>query len=152
MNKKAVSLMISYVLLVVIVLSIATLVYVYLKLYLPVKIPECSDDISVLIEKATCDIKGNQTNVTVRNSGLFNISAMFVRLVAPGHTVGTQLNKGQETLNSIPPGDNKYTYVYNTSHINVTSGTNVIEIQPATIQKGILVVCNSIATQYVTCA
>jgi FlaG/FlaF family flagellin (archaellin) len=78
-NKKALSEMVSYVLLIVIAIGLAAGVYAWLRGYLPSSNPRetCSEDASLSIEKYTCSEE--QITLTIKNNGLFNINGFFIR-------------------------------------------------------------------------
>jgi len=79
-NKKAVSLMLSYVLLILIAFSIGILVYFWMKnISDPTGGPECPDGVSFLIRDSSCDGTTNNLTVYISNKGRFNIDGFVVR-------------------------------------------------------------------------
>ena len=77
-NKKAVSLMISYVLLIVIGLGIAGMVYGWVKFRATV--PEqigCPENTALIIKRYSCE--NNIINVTFQNKGLFSLDGFYIR-------------------------------------------------------------------------
>jgi hypothetical protein len=91
-DNKGVSLMIGYVLLIVIAISISIGVFAFLKLYVPLDKPECSDDISVRIDEANCE--NGEFNITMTNNGLFTADGVQIRIGESGRIVKTLLNNG----------------------------------------------------------
>jgi hypothetical protein len=83
-NKKAVSEMVGYVLLVIIAVSISSIVFVYLRYYVPNdSVPNCPNDINLIVEKVTCEITSSgspQINLTLVNKGLFSVNAFYLRV------------------------------------------------------------------------
>ena len=80
-NKRGVSLMIGYVLLVVIAIGLSVAVFAYLKLYLPKDEPKCYDDVILSIDDLICvGGEGGNISVTLTNRGLFNINGAFIRV------------------------------------------------------------------------
>src|SRR3989344_227843 len=77
-SKRSVSIIIGYVLLVVIAISLALLVYVWLKNYLPGVSEECPDTTSLMIADYSCS--GNNINIKFRNTGLFSIYGFIARV------------------------------------------------------------------------
>ena len=73
MNKKAVSLMVSYVLLVSIVIIMSVSIFVWMKSVANVEpVVDCEDGTSLIVVKTTCDNSGIQ--IDVKNNGKrFNI-------------------------------------------------------------------------------
>ncbi len=79
-NKKGVSVMIEYVLLVVIVISISSISYVWMKSYVPAEDLECQDGVSVYISNMNCSYTGNSSiSITLKNSGRFTVRGFFIR-------------------------------------------------------------------------
>src|SRR3989344_5551288 len=97
-NKKADSQMVSYVLLVVIAVSLSVAVFAFLKLYLPSDREKCPDDVNVIIEGASCSRSSGTLILNITNRGLFNVSMLFVRLGSESRTVRLQVNPKNETL------------------------------------------------------
>jgi len=112
LDKKGVSLMIGYVLLIVIVISLSIAVFAYLKLYLPKDQPKCQDNVILSIDEVTCVVSETvptqyEVSVTLTNRGLFNINGAFIRIGGVGRIVKISLNKADEYLISAPDfGDN----------------------------------------------
>ena len=76
MNKKGISEMIGYVLLISIAIVISVFVYTWLKTYVPQQNLECPEDVSFLVEGAVCE--GSELNITLRNNGLFDIGGYAI--------------------------------------------------------------------------
>lgn len=77
-NKRAVSPMIAYVLLIVIGISVAFLVYQWLKLQIPAQSEKCSEDVRIIIKSYECN-EQKKINLIFQNKGLFNIEGVYVR-------------------------------------------------------------------------
>ncbi len=96
MNKKAVSIMIGYVLLIIIAVAVSVLVYGFLKAYVPKEKPECEKELALIIEdvKINCDSSNvpQSIDVTVNNRGLFKMDAVFIRLEKEGRRVKKFIN------------------------------------------------------------
>jgi len=78
-NKRAISEIVSYVLLIVIALSLASGVYVWLKTYVP---PEkerekCPEDVALSVNDYRCS--GETITLIIENKGLFNVNGFFIR-------------------------------------------------------------------------
>jgi len=76
-EKKAVSLMVSYVLLVVIAVSLGLAVYAWLKLYVPTDKPECPEGVSVIIKDISCS--GGVATVIFQNKGTFDVEGVIIK-------------------------------------------------------------------------
>ncbi len=159
-DKKAISLMVSYTLLVVIAISLSIVVYAYLKLYLPAEKRECQQEISLAVENAVCTITTTTTpttqelDITISNRGLFSVSAMLIRIGPAGRTVKIQVNQGDEPI--VPPlAPGKIIQFADINipqpplGINLASGREYeIEVQPALIIDGFLVPCEEAVVVY----
>lgn len=77
-NKKAVSTMIEYVLLIVIAISLSAIVYVWLKNYIPKTPNECSEDISLVVSDYNCTDK--KMTLIIVNKGNFNVDGYIFRI------------------------------------------------------------------------
>ena len=79
-SKKAVSLMVSYVLLIVIALALASVIYSWAKVksnFLPQE--ECPEDVSIIIKDYSCNNTIKVISLYIENKGLFNINGFFIR-------------------------------------------------------------------------
>jgi len=70
-NKKGLSIMIGYVLLISAAIFMSFIVYAWMKSYVPKETPECPSDVSILITKAECS--NNKIIIDIKNTGLFSI-------------------------------------------------------------------------------
>ena len=77
-NKKGVSIMVSYILLVVFLIIISGIVYQWLKTYVPRQSLECPDGTSLFIKEAVFNPVGSQLTVTLKNNGRFNLTGYFI--------------------------------------------------------------------------
>jgi len=85
MNKKAVSLMISYVILISIALGISTGVYVWMKYYANIEpVQSCEDGTTMVLEDYTCLSGGEVSDyvfrLSLRNTGLFSIDGFILHV------------------------------------------------------------------------
>jgi len=77
-GKKGISVMVSYVLLIVFVIIIGAIVYQWLKTYVPAQALECPDGVSLFIKDADFDSSDSQLTITLRNNGRFNLAGYFI--------------------------------------------------------------------------
>ncbi len=100
-DKKGVSLMIGYVLLIIIAISLSIAVYSFLVLYLPSEEPKCPKDIKMVVEGVECSPGGGSDKrdlkVTVSNRGLFAIRGVFIRVGDKNRIHKELVNEGAET-------------------------------------------------------
>jgi len=76
-NKKAVSVMIGYVLLISAAIFIGVVVYAWLKTYVPKATSECPDTTSIFIKDYL--YTGDELQITLKNNGKFNLTGYFIR-------------------------------------------------------------------------
>lgn len=76
MNKKGLSVMIGYVLLVTAVVVMGVLVTQWLRSYVPVEEIECPDNVFIFIKDYTYD--GSELSLTLKNNGKFSIAGYFI--------------------------------------------------------------------------
>lgn len=76
-DKKALSEVIAYVMLIVIGMSLAILVYGWMKSQLPGEEKKCPDGVSLVVSDYNCT--GNRIKLTVKNKGRFNLDGYIVR-------------------------------------------------------------------------
>ena len=107
-NKKAVSMMISYVLLISIAIALSIGVFAWLRTYANVEpLPECKPETSLRLEGYTCETIS--INLSVKNNGLFNISG-YTLLVGnttqrlPIHTLSVIASQLNVKLHTLGPG------------------------------------------------
>lgn len=159
-NKKGVSIMIGYVILVAIAVALATAVFFYLKLYLPPQKPTCSPDIDLVIEEATCTLGPSVSNVhiVIGNRGLFTVNNVYIKIGEVDRTLRTLLNDPQGELltsacnnydTNLKPGAQfcgDYTYP------STPTSVQEVSVEPLVYIDNTPVLCpESIATQRIVC-
>lgn len=157
-NKKGLSEMVAYVLLIVIALGLSVAVFSYLKVFIPKEKPECPADINLVISDYSCLLAAKQINLTITNKGLFKADAVYVRLGPESKKVKEQINKGAKfylynSTNGIglKPGDNVFE-TYDISGVVTSAGSYGLEIVPVTLSGSEITVCdNAMFVQTVAC-
>ncbi|MCK4553333.1 hypothetical protein KAT80_03955 [Candidatus Pacearchaeota archaeon] len=76
-NKRGISIMIGYVLLVVFAMIMGTIVYKVIKTYVPKDVPECPESVSIFIKEI--NYTENSLKITMINNGLFDIAGYSIR-------------------------------------------------------------------------
>jgi hypothetical protein len=159
-DKRGVSIMVGYALLIVVAIGLAAIVYPFLKARLPVDRVECPADLSLSIDEVACNRADWKVTIKLLNRGLFNVTGAYIRFAESGKSVRPQINKNKELyltgLNPVPLGPGQYTpdLSYSTGDLSYLpeNGTFVVEVQPAVFKKGVLVPCsNKIITQTIKC-
>ena len=76
-NKKGISAIIGYVILISIVLTLSGLVFVWVKNLAPTEARECKEGVSLSVVDYICN--PNILNLTIKNNGRFNVGGYFIR-------------------------------------------------------------------------
>jgi hypothetical protein len=84
-NKKGLSELIGYVLLITLAISLSVLVYAVVTSLVPKELPKCDSNLNIIVSDYDCISKttngGNigHLNVTIKNKGLFNLSGFKLK-------------------------------------------------------------------------
>lgn len=80
MNKRGVSVMIGYILLIGIAITVSVFVYGWVKTYVPSDVQGCPDGTSVSIKEAVCSNISDvyKLNLTIKNKGRFDVAGYFI--------------------------------------------------------------------------
>ena len=151
-NKRGVSLVVSYILLIVLSLALAIYVFNWLKGFVPsLNEAECPEGVSLIIKGSNYDFD-DQLTLTVENRGRFSADGYFVRAnnqTEPNFGVyvlnrtGIKMLVGQINTTLF----NSSTYLEGTDVKDLEGILHVVEIQPFVYQKGHSgpVMCDSIS-------
>jgi hypothetical protein len=155
-NKKAVSEMVSYVLLVVIAVGLSIAVYAYLKVFIPKgEKPQCNEDIQLTVQDYTCNNQTKMLSVTLYNKGLFRVNAVYLRLSKEGTKVPLNILE-RLFIPPLMPGELRLIPVSDKSKLSPilsAPGNYILEVQPsANNERGELALCeNAVIQQPITC-
>jgi hypothetical protein len=153
-DKKGVSIMVGYVILIVIAISLSVAVFAYLKLYLPEKEPDCPEDVILAIDSVTCrDSNGDgwfDIDVTLSNRGFFSVDGAFIRMGEVGRIFKKLLNENPiglfvgEPGNELAPGQGWSSGVQ-TLALEISDYTVLqeIEVEPLILIEGRAILCES---------
>ncbi len=78
-NKRGVSAIIGYVMLIAIVIAISIGVYTWMRSYIPSEAIACPDGVSVSLTDVSYNCTAHQLNFTLENSGTFSIAGYLVK-------------------------------------------------------------------------
>jgi len=166
MNKRGISEVVSYTLLIVIALTMSVIVYAFLKSYVPRDKPECQEGISIIIENLNCTHEtspnANNLSLTLQNTGRFKIDFAYIRVgnasrkikvdappINPLPLYNKSNNKGLDPQESTTQLNFKLPSSYS------NTGDYILEVQPTHYTKGTdiesLALCAPI-TQPLKCA
>jgi cysteine-rich repeat protein len=77
-NKKGISIMVGYVLLVVFAVIMGAIIYTWIRSYVPVQPLECDEGVSIFIQDAYHDCDADQLVLNIKNNGRFSLSGYFL--------------------------------------------------------------------------
>lgn len=140
LNKKGVSEMIGYVILIAIAVSISIAVFFYLKLYLPDERPECDVDIRLTMDSVSC-VWSSPTNpsfvninLNITNRGLFKVEGAYIKIGDYDRAFREDLNADLTLISGcngntgfLNPGE-KFCKTY--TYSPVPTGVQEISVQP----------------------
>ena len=148
-NKKALSNIVAYVLLISITISLSVVVYNWLRFYVGEdEIPVCSDGVNLIIQEYICSAE-DKLILTLKNKGRFNVDGFALRV----HN-RTDPEFGfymlNETGTTIAPGEEIQitTDISDSGPAGKFETITLIEIQPYQMEKG-KISCRSVASQKV---
>ena len=79
-NKKGISVMIGYILLISMAIMMSIIVYNWVKTYVPQDSIECDDGVSVFIQGYNYECDKDTLNLNLKNNGRFNIAGYFIHV------------------------------------------------------------------------
>ncbi len=78
-NRRGISEMVGYALLIATALSLSLLVYAWLKSYVPGPVESCPDDVALVLADVVCDPTRKVVNLTLQNKGLFTVHGFYLK-------------------------------------------------------------------------
>lgn len=161
LDKKGISLIVSYVLLISIGLSIAGLVYGWLRFYVDIEdVVKCPDGVSlIIIDSSYYQAQGGGSlslNLTLQNKGRFNIDGYVVRINnRPGATTGTYKiydSRDPVSDDTLSPG-NSNQLKFNSTILDKHTRICFVEVQPfIKDEKNQTVPCDQVSTRKIDCS
>ena len=155
-SKRALSEIVSYVLLIVIALALAAAVYSWMRYYLPSQEEsKCPDDVALTIKDYACS--QGLLNLTLKNSGFFNVDGFYVRAsnatVDKLPTILLNSTSPEYNVPGIPGRCNLQISPFNVSSTREFSfdyssfnALTKVQIQPYIIENNHLYLCKNIVT------
>ena len=80
MNKKGISIVIGYVLLIGVSIIMSILVYQWLKTYVPTEELKCPEGTSIFIKETVYDCNSKTLKITLQNNGKFSLAGYFIHV------------------------------------------------------------------------
>lgn len=154
-NKKADSMIVSYVLLISITIAIAGLAYTWLRFKSDISEPEsCSEGVSAYISDYSFNNMSKELNLSVLNRGRFNIKGFFVRINNNTDFDSGVYNLGKFDLVLKPEEEIKLFFNQTNYGVNLSQYGRVcfIEIQPfVSSSKNEMILCPHLSTKKIPC-
>ena len=89
-SRRGLSEVIGYILLISMTIILSTIVYQWLKSYVPAESPGCSDGVSLLLENYKYDCSAKTLELNLKNNGRFGIAGFFIHATTkPGQELAT---------------------------------------------------------------
>lgn len=144
-NKKALSNLVAYVLLITITISLSIMVYGWLKFYVEGEgVEDCPEGVNLVIESYSCS--GNNLYVNLRNKGLFTVDGFILRTNnRDGAEFGVNI-LANVTIGLSPGANYSNTYVFP----GAPNSIKLVDVQPF-LDDGKRISCKSYASQRVSC-
>ncbi len=77
-NKKAITPMIGYILLVTMAVVMGSIAYQWIRSYVPEELSQCPEDVTVFVKDYSCAT--GQFNLTIQNKGKFGVAGYFIHI------------------------------------------------------------------------
>lgn len=136
MNKKGMSVIIGYVLLITFGIVLAAIVFTYLKTFVPSEATQCPEGTSLFVSDYSYSCSTNQFNLTLKNNGKFNLQGYFIHATKSSNQTLATINLAKYYFNGFPnEGINTTTAVYFHTPVNKSlapgeNSFNVFNLDP----------------------
>lgn len=162
-DRRAVSVIVSYVLLITITLTLSVLVYNWLRFYVSdEEVPVCSDNVNIIIKDYDCfpseydmdddDWTFGNLQITLKNKGLFGISGFILR-VNDREDAEFGIYTFNESGVALAPGEEvykKYDFGEILEDDYELKEITIVEVQPFVVEDG-KIICKSYSRQKIDC-
>jgi hypothetical protein len=151
-DKRGLSNLVAYVLLISITVSLSFIVYNWLKFYVDDRgIEECPENVNVIVDSYECFSEdGGNFTVNIKNKGFFTVDGYVLRVHnRTGAEFGIYVLN--ETGSILKPGG-KVKDFYDFPTDGGINYVTLVDVQPFLIIEGNKVSCESYASQKVTCS
>jgi hypothetical protein len=154
-DKRAISEVIAYVLLISVAIGLSLMVYNFLVHYIPSEeVDSCPEGVTLSLRDVYCDATGDENYLTfeVKNTGLFGVDGFRVRVNdREGSRIGVHI-LGQEVYqdNRFNPGESKFFSVDYKSFVSsaqMKSDLKLLEVQPIYTVDGKPTFCRSVISE-----
>ncbi|PIN93782.1 hypothetical protein COU54_01985 [Candidatus Pacearchaeota archaeon CG10_big_fil_rev_8_21_14_0_10_31_24] len=163
-HKKGISISLSYVLLIILMISIASIVFSFLGVLTPKDNVECTKDLELNLLDSVCKINGQniELSLTIENEGKFSVDGAYIRLGPESKKIKYPINEKDPYLEvlskvgGLPPGEKFFkTYTVSKNDVKVIESSekkNILEIEPAfQSDKGLALCSKDISSYRIAC-
>jgi len=157
-NKRGVSLLVSYVLLITIAVALSVLVYNWLRFYLQdAEVEECKEGISLVIQDYECVLASGgddgSLSLTLKNKGRFNIDGFLLKINDRIDAKIGIYNFTNEGVAMAPAEVYNFRYFFSEVDMNtsVLNQITMIEVQPFVLENNNKIYCEKVSSQSVEC-
>ncbi|MBT7102493.1 hypothetical protein HN935_03195 [archaeon] len=155
-NKRALSNIVAYVLLIAITISLSVMVYGWLRFYVSEdEVETCSDGVNIIIRSYEC-FKDSRLNITLKNKGRFTVDGYVLR-VHDREGAAFGIYTFDEAGVVIEPGEEHFqNYLFNDANSIQDDGyklstVTLVEVQPFMKENNGEIKCKAYASQEITC-
>ncbi|MBX4196533.1 hypothetical protein KW805_03020 [Candidatus Pacearchaeota archaeon] len=158
-DKKGVSEMVGYVLLILVAVGVSVLVYNFLYVLNPKDKVVCEDDTYLIINSLSCNLVQSNISLGLQNKGLYTVDAAYIRMAPAGTRVRQQINPKLTDFylwnlpankHGLRPGESLLkNYTFPTKQ-GITDYE--VEVQPVIFRNNNPILCPSVITQPVHCS
>ena len=157
-NKRALSNIIAYVLLISITISLSVMVYGWLKFHVAGdNVKECSDNVNIIIANYKCNNsnisnQGGALTITLKNKGLFKVDGYILRINDEDNAKFGFYTIDDKGVSISPGGEHTETFYFNeTISGHKINTVTLAEVQPFIEDNG-KVICKSYISQKIKCS
>ncbi|MBX4212551.1 hypothetical protein KW787_03810 [Candidatus Pacearchaeota archaeon] len=160
-DKKGVSEMVGYVLLVIIAVGISVIVYNFLYVLNPKDRPACEDDTYLIINSISCSLSQKTISLDLSNKGLYTVDAAYIRMASQQRKIRPQINKNptefglwnlENKNKGLKPGESLQKDYSFSSVFEQGVSDYVVEVQPAIFKDNQPILCKQVVTEPVHCS
>jgi FlaG/FlaF family flagellin (archaellin) len=155
LNKRGLSEVVGYVLLISISFALAGMVFSWLKFYVtPGEEITCDEGVSIAIRAYNYSCETRELNITLKNDGRFDIDGYIVRVNNRSGETKIGVYTINKTGRPLPVGNTSYEYHPSVNDISgkPITGITFVEVQPFTIQQGTTIYCEDVSKHTIRCS
>ena len=97
-NKKGLSIVIGYILLVSISIAMSVIVFQWIKNYVPTEEVNCPEGTSIFVKSIDYDCENSILNLTIKNNGKFSINGFYIRATNVSNQEIATINLASEII------------------------------------------------------